>query len=111
MKYMYDNEAEKFIRLLPKFNKDKFEKWVDNIVLLIGSNNVLQYIDEKKRWNVKCELINIKLKCDFSQQSKNLISQLDSFDTEECIIWFSNSLSLTKGDVINYLDSIHLKKE
>ncbi len=110
MKYRYDGEAEKFISDLPKFDRSAFEKWVDSIVLLIGSNNVMQYLAEKKRWDVKCPLIGNMLRCDFSQQAKNLISQLDNFDHDDCKIWFSNSVEMTRGDILNYLDSLHLTK-
>ena len=105
-KYHYTGEAKDFIQQLPKFKQDAFEKWVDNLVLLIGSNNVLQYIEEKRRWNNVCKLTNNKVKCDFSQQAKNVMSQLDKFDEEECKIWYSNALVMTKGDIQNYLDAL-----
>lgn len=106
MKYKYETEAIEFIKQLPKFNLDAFEKWVNDLVLQIGSNQILQYLSEKQRWNNSCLLIDSKLKCDFSKQAKNLIGQMDSFDKDECIIWFSNALKLTKGDIQNYLDQL-----
>ena len=106
MKYHYTGEAKDFIKKLPKFDRDTFEKWVDGLVLLIGSNNILQYLDEKKRWNTTCILKEQQIKCDFSQQAKNVIKQLEGFNEEECRIWFSNALQLTKGDIQNYLDAL-----
>lgn len=109
MKYKYTNEAVEFIKILQKFNLDEFEKWVDGLVLNIGSTNVIQYLDEKNRWNTECVLNGSLLRCDFSQQAKNVIRQVKDFDANECKIWFSNALRLSKNDIINYLDSMGMK--
>jgi hypothetical protein len=82
---------------------EAFEKWLDSLVLQIGQQNVMQYLDEASRWNTKCQLQNTQLKCDFSQQAKTVLKQLKNFDTQDCMIWFSNAVVIGKGDVLNYL--------
>lgn len=104
MKYRYDAEAEKFMKQLPLFSIEKFETWVDSLVLQIGQQNILQYLEEKLRWNAKCKIRGQVLRCDFSQQAKSVIKYLPNFNAEECKIWFSNSLVLSKGDILNYLE-------
>jgi hypothetical protein len=106
MNYRYTADAEEFMKKLSRFDKPAFEKWVSKLVLLIGSNNVIQYLDEKRRWNTKCVSQGDNAKCDFSQQAKNLIKQMGDFDDIECRIWFGNSISMTKADIQNYLDSL-----
>jgi hypothetical protein len=104
-KLRYNSEAIEFISLLKDFEYEKFESWVESLVLQIGSNNILQYIEEKKRWNnAAIQKSNKLCRADFSQQSKNLIAALADFDAEDCIRWFSNALTMGKNDITNYIE-------
>jgi hypothetical protein len=105
MKYELNVEAREFLTHVPKLDLEGFEKWVDSLVLQIGSNNVLQYIAEKKRWNTTCAA-RTTLKCDFSHQAKTLIKHMDDFDEVECRAWFGNALELTKGDLQAYIEQV-----
>ena len=51
--YKYTTEAKEFMCQIDKFKQDEFEKWIESLVLQIGSQNITQYIDEKERWNCK----------------------------------------------------------
>ena len=105
MKYGFNVEARDFLTHVPKLDLVAFEKWVDSLVLQIGSNNILQYVAEKKRWNTTCVAKN-ELRCDFSQQAKMLIKQMETFDATECKAWFCNALELTKGDIQAYIEQL-----
>ncbi len=106
MRYNYSAEAKDFIKLLKNLDLEKFEKWIDTLVLQIGSNNVLQFLEEKKRWNTIPKVSDKVLRCDFSRQSKTVIQQCENFNEEECKIWFSNSLMITKNDILNFLEQL-----
>ncbi len=100
----YTIEAEAFIQRIDKFDRWAFEGWISSLVLQIGSETVIQYLEEKERWNCKSVLKNKQLKCDFSNQANKVIEQLNKFDSVDCKIWFSNALRLTKTDILSYLE-------
>jgi len=100
----YSETAQKLISQLPKFNKAAFEEYITSQILLIGSTNIMQYIDEQHRWNVPPRLRSILLKCDYSHQAKALIKHMDNFDSESCKIWFSNALQIVDSNILMYLE-------
>lgn len=109
-KLRYNAEAVEFIKLLPKFNYEDFEKWIETLVLQIGSNNVVQYIEEKARWNTSVILKSAKsLRVDFSQQAKNIINLMPNFDHEDCKCWFNNAIQMSKGDILNFTEIMNKK--
>jgi hypothetical protein len=97
-------EAESFIGKLTNFSIDDFEKWVYSIEILAGQNQVIQYVDEKCRWNNKCVSKNDKpLRLQLSNQAQSVLKYLPEFNTEEFKIWFNNAIEFTKGDILNFL--------
>lgn len=106
-KLKYAADAIEVTNIIKNFDFEAFEKWVEGVVLQIGSQNVMQYLEEKKRWNVNAILISDKrLKADFSAQANNIIKHIPAFNAEDCIVWFSNALQMTKGDILNYLENV-----
>jgi len=105
MKLRYNAEATELIKLLKDFNLEEFEKWIENLVLLIGSNNVLQYIEEKERWNTtSIQKYDKLLKTDFSKQAQNVIKMIPDFDKQDCIVWFNNAIQIGKPDILNFIE-------
>ena len=104
----YDGTALAMMGKLPRFEKNQFENWVRKQTIFIGANHVMQYIEEKARWqtkaNASADVDNFRI--DYSAQAKNIIGQQDQFDMEDCKIWFMNAIELTKGDILNYLNDI-----
>jgi hypothetical protein len=103
----YTADAKELLDSFKNFDLIKFEDWIYNFNILIGGNHILTYIKEKEKWNNRC-LPNYSkpLKTSFSNQSRNIISQFPSFDIEECVIWFNNSVEMAKADILNYLETL-----
>lgn len=97
-------EAESFISELKGFDVEAFKTWIYSIEILAGQNHVMQYISEKKHWNAVCVSNGEKqLRVQLSNQAQNTAKYLPEFDNNDFIVWFNNSIELTKGDVLNYL--------
>lgn len=103
----YHADAEEFIKELQDFTKEEFETWIYKQEILIGSNPILQYLEEKKRWNnTAFTTEEIKLRLQFSNQAMSIIKKLKvGFDYEDCKRWFYNSMIITKTDILNYIET------
>lgn len=101
----YQGKVLEVISSIKNFDKVDFEIWLTKNILSIGSNNVFQYLDEKKRWNTQVIVKedNKTLVVDFSPQSQLIIENLTDFDYEDCKRWFLNSVTIGLDLLLTYL--------
>lgn len=61
MEMKYSKQAKVMLDNLKEFDEEEFEKWyIEN--LLIGSNNILQYLMEKDKNKIKIEIPKMEVK-------------------------------------------------
>jgi hypothetical protein len=104
----YKNDAQSIISKLVNFDYLDFESWIKSQNILIGGGHIIQYLDEYQRWNTKA-IVNdeIRLTLSYSKQAMSLIQGVKEFDYNNFAVWFSNSIEIERGDILNYLEARH----
>lgn len=109
----FDGRAIETIRVLPKFDERDFRCWYESQVVIAGSNAIVRYLEEKKRWNTKAfpRYPDKTIKVDLSDQARGIIKMQKEFDINDFVIWFINALEISHIDIHTYLEAKHKKEQ
>ena len=101
----YSSSAKDIIEKLSEFDCADFENWLIKREISIGGNNVLQYVEEKSRWNTTVVLReDAKIHIGLSNQASLVIKNISNIDIDDIKRWFANSASVAPDHVFAYLD-------
>lgn len=107
----YSKEALEFIQSLKEFSKSEFENWFKKNVV-IGLNNLRQYISEKKHWQNDCKCIYDFFEVILSPQAQFLINSIkNKIDVNDLRRWFINSVVVDTPNVLEYLFFLEKSKQ
>jgi hypothetical protein len=108
---IYSFEAEEFIKSLKEFSKADFEKWF-KVNVVIGSNNLRQYLAEKKHWQNDCKCMYDFFEVPLSPQTEFLINSIkNKIDINDLRRWFINSVIIDVKNILEYLFCLEKSKQ